>query len=193
MVVTVAGFGNVLRADDGFGVRVVEALRAAPVPDGVQVLDIGIGGIHLVQDLMVGTDALVLVDAVDVGRVPGTVVVLDPPRPDVRSWSPTQRRDALADVHYATPERALLLGQALDVLPPVVHMVGCQHAEGEGLGIGLSAPVARAVPVAADQVRRLVTQLGCPWTVASGGGATSSGEHGQFPTRRGEGGTGRRV
>lgn len=164
MLITVAGFGNLLRGDDGFGVRVVEALAAGPVPDGVRVLDVGIGGIHLVQDLMLGTDALVLVDAVEVGRPPGTVVVLEPPRTDVDAWSATERRDALADVHYATVDRAMLLAQALDVLPPVVHLVGCQHLDaGEGLGIGLTPPVEAAVPVAADEVRRLVTELGRPW------------------------------
>lgn len=167
MLVTVAGFGNVLRADDGFGVRVVEALLSSDVPDDVRVLEIGIGGIHLVQELLTGTDALILVDAVEVGRPAGTVVVLDPPRTDMSSWSVTQRRDALADVHYATPERALLLAQALDVLPPVVQMVGCQHAEGRGVGIGLSPPVEAAVPVAASEVRRMVTELGCPWTSTS--------------------------
>ncbi len=167
MLVTVAGFGNVLRADDGFGVRVVEALLSSDVPDDVRVLEIGIGGIHLVQELLTGTDALILVDAVEVGRPAGTVVVLDPPRTDMSSWSVTQRRDALADVHYATPERALLLAQALDVLPPVVQMVGCQHAEGRGVGIGLSPLVEAAVPVAASEIRRMVTELGCPWTSAS--------------------------
>lgn len=176
MHVTVAGFGNVLRADDGFGVRVVELLAAGHVPDDVRVVEIGIGGIHLVQDLMAGTDALVLVDAVDVGRPPGTVVVLDPPRPDVRSWSATERRDALADVHYATPERAMLLAEAMDVLPPVVHMVGCQHDDACGLGIGLAADVEAAVSVAAAEVRRLVTDLGCPWPAAVVPG--SAGDHG---------------
>ena len=159
-----AGFGNVLRGDDGFGVRVVEALAAGSVPRDVRLLDVGIGGIQLVQELMLGTDALVIVDAVDVGRPPGTVVVLDPPRTDVRSWSVTQRRDALADVHYATVERALLLAQALDVLPPVVHLVGGQHLDAvEGVGIGLTTHVEAAVRVAADEVRRLVTELGQPW------------------------------
>lgn len=166
MLVTVAGFGNVLRGDDGYGVRVVEALAAAPVPDGVTVVEVGIGGIHLVQDLMTGTDALVIVDAVEVGRPPGTVVVLDPPRVDMSGWSVTERRDALADVHYATPERAMLLAHALDVLPPIVHVVGCQHLEADGLGIGLSAPVEAAVAVGVEEVRRLVTALGVPWRAA---------------------------
>jgi hydrogenase maturation protease len=167
MRITVAGFGNVLRGDDAFGVRVAEELESGPVPDGVAVFQVGIGGIHLVQELMSGTDALVILDAVDVGRPPGTVVVLDPPIVDVRSWPPERRRDVLADMHYATPERAMMLATALEVLPPVVHIVGCQHQDASTPGIGMTDHVEAAVPVGAAEVRRLVTELGVPWALAS--------------------------
>lgn len=168
---TVAGFGNLLRGDDGFGVRVAEELLLGDRPDGVRVLEIGIGGIHLVQALLDGhDDALVLIDAVDVGRPPGTLVVLEPPRVDLSTWGDDERRDALADMHYATPDRALLLAGALDVLPPVVRLVGCQHVDARAVGEGLHPTVAAAVRPAADEVRRLVTELGVPWPVAAGHG-----------------------
>ncbi|MBW3620871.1 MAG: hydrogenase maturation protease [Actinobacteria bacterium] len=162
---TVAGFGNLLRGDDGFGVRVAELLLASPVPEGVRVLEVGIGGIHLVQELLAGDDdALLLIDAVDVGRPPGTLVVLEPPRVDMSAWGVTERRDALADMHYATPERAMLLAEAMGVLPPVVQLVGCQHVDASELGEGLHPAVAAAVAPAAAEVRRLVTGLGIDWT-----------------------------
>jgi hydrogenase maturation protease len=164
MQVMVAGFGNVLRGDDGFGVRVAERLLEEPAPDGVRVLEVGIGGIHLVQELLDGgIDALVLIDAVDVGRRSGAVVVLEPPRVDISDWGVTERRDALADMHYATPERAMLLATALDVLPPFVRLVGCQQVDASGLGDRLHPTVAAAVDPAADEVRRLVTDIGIPW------------------------------
>ncbi|MBA2391102.1 MAG: hydrogenase maturation protease, partial [Geodermatophilaceae bacterium] len=57
--------GNVLRGDDGFGVVVAQALAdGRPLGEGVQVMEVGIGGIHLVQALMAGFDVLVVVDAV---------------------------------------------------------------------------------------------------------------------------------
>lgn len=75
MRMLIAGVGNVLRRDDGFGVEVARRLAtcwrqdSAALPDGVNphVIEVGIGGIHLVQELMVGYDALVIVDAVERG------------------------------------------------------------------------------------------------------------------------------
>ena len=71
--VLVAGIGNVFRTDDGFGCEVVRRLGADPWPDGVQVIDYGIRGLHLAYDLLDPWDALVIVDALpdrgDVGAV----------------------------------------------------------------------------------------------------------------------------
>ena len=156
--IVVAGMGNVLRGDDGFGVVVAQRLIEAPPPPEVQVLDIGIGGIHLVQELLDPADALVVVDAVELGRAPGTVAVM---RPQVRTPAAA---DDLADVHYATPERAFMLARGLDVLPDHVWIVGCQPEDAERLGDGLSPAAAGAVDAAAAEVRRLVSQLGVRWT-----------------------------
>jgi hydrogenase maturation protease len=138
-------------------VIVAQRLLAGDVPAGVDVMDIGIGGIHLVQELLDPTDALVVVDAVELGRSAGTVAVL---RPDV--LEPTGPDD-LADIHYATPERALMLARALGVLPGTVWLVGCQPADAGRVGEGLSAELGRAVDVAAAEVRRLVGELGVRW------------------------------
>lgn len=164
MRVVVAGFGNVLRSDDGFGVAVVEELEAGPVPDGVELLDVGIGGIHLVQVLADPTDVLVVLDALDgVDRPPGTLLVVEPDVLDVEAMTATERRDQLADVHYATPERALMLARAMDVLPPVTLVVGCVPVEAGDYHHGLSDTVQDAVAPAADEVRRIVTEAGVPW------------------------------
>lgn len=158
-----ACFGNLLRGDDGFGVTVAERLLAGGVPTGVRVLEVGIGGIHLVQELLDPADALVVVDALDLGRRPGTVVVLRPELPGLHT-SPLERRDQLADMHYASPERALMLARGLGILPAANFLVGCQCEDAERLGEGLSPKVAAAVDLAVAEVRRLVGQLGVPWT-----------------------------
>jgi len=157
MRILVAGVGNVLRGDDGFGVAVAQRLIEREVPEEVEILDIGIGGIHLVQELFAGADALVVIDAVDLGNTPGTVVVQ---RPDIREIAGP---DDLADVHYATPERALMFARGLDILPAEVWLVGGQVVDAERLGEGLSPELARAVDPAADEVRRLVRELGVDW------------------------------
>lgn len=153
MRIVVAGVGNVLRGDDGFGVVVAQRLAAEELPDHVHVLDVGIGGIHLVQELFEPAAALIVVDAVDLGRAPGTVLVI---RPTVREPSGP---DDLADVHYAKPERALMLAGALNVLPAATWLVGCQPRDADRLGEGLSDEVARAVEVAVSEVRALVQRV----------------------------------
>ena len=90
----VAGVGNVFLRDDAFGVEVVRLLAEQPVPDGVEVRDFGIRGVHLAYELLNGCDLFVLVDAAARGEPPGTVTVLEVEVPDAawltgRSWTRT--------------------------------------------------------------------------------------------------------
>jgi hydrogenase maturation protease len=163
MRILVAGVGNVLRGDDGFGVVVVQRLMEQALPSGVEVMDVGIGGIHLVQEMLTPVDALVVVDAIDLGRPPGTVLVVVPDVEDVIAKPLAQRRDELADMHYSTPQRALMLARALGVLPASVWIVGCQPKDAERLGEGLSDEVESAVGAALAEVRRVVAGLGVAW------------------------------
>lgn len=158
--VLVAGFGNVLRADDGFGVELLRALREDPrLPPGVSLLEVGTGGIHLVQELAAGYDAVVVLDAADVGLPPGTVKVLRLEVADPRSWPDGQRRAFLADTHYAEPGRALALARALGHLPPEAYLVACQPADASSLGVGLSEPVRAALPRAREEAMALLRTL----------------------------------
>ncbi len=159
MRILLAGVGNLLRADDGFGVEVARRLAALSLPEGVRVVETGIAGIALVQELQEGWDALVVVDTVDLDRPPGTVLLIEPDVVDVHTLSWDERHDLLADMHLATPERALMLARALGVLPSRVLEVGCQPQDPHGVGEGLSAPVAAAVDVAVAEVVRHVGEL----------------------------------
>ena len=158
VIALVACFGNVLRADDGVGPAVAQALLAESLPDGVRVLEVGIGGIHLVQELMTGVDVLLVVDAVDLGRTPGSVIVQRPDVLDVSTLSVSRRRDELADMHLATPARALMVALGLGVLPPVTLVVGVQTTDTEEARYGLSDAAAAAVPLAVREVLRLLTE-----------------------------------
>lgn len=152
MRVLVVGVGNVLLGDDGFGVEVARRLETIALPGGVRVVETGIGGIALVQELQDGWDGLIVVDAVDRGKPPGTVLVIEPDVVDVSELDWATRHDLLADMHLATPARALMLAKALGVLPPVVRMVGCQPCDAERLDIGLDPLIAAAVDEAVRQV-----------------------------------------
>ncbi len=159
MTVLVACFGNVLRADDGVGVVVAERLATEPLPAGTRVLEVGIGGMSLVQELLVGdVDVLLIVDAVDVGRPAGSVVVQRPNVLDVSRLSAGERRDELADTHLATPARALMMALGLGVLPETTLIVGVQTCDTQEPRAGLSETTMRAVPTAVDEVRRLIAE-----------------------------------
>lgn len=143
--IVVAAVGNVLRRDDGFGAAV--AAELGELPEGAELVETGIGGIALLQELLAGCDGLVLVDAVDHGARPGTVVVLEPE---------VGEPEHVPDVHLANPERVLSLAKGLGVLPRRIAIVGCQPADVDELDEHLSVEVERAVPVAARKVEELV-------------------------------------
>lgn len=70
--ITVLGVGNILMQDEGFGVRVVEELLCQySFPENVQVLDGGTLGMELLR-FLIGTDRLILIDAVSGGLPPGS-------------------------------------------------------------------------------------------------------------------------
>ncbi|MFD5512039.1 hydrogenase maturation protease [Streptomyces sp. NPDC059761] len=155
--VLIAGIGNVFLGDDGFGVETVRML-AEPghaLPEHVEVVDIGVRGVHLAYQLLDGYDTLVLVDATARGGAPGTLYLIEAAEPG--SLAP---QDPVLDGHQMSPDAVLAL---LDTLcagtgtapPRRIWVVGCEPGCLEE-GIGLSAPVAAAVPEAVRMVLDLV-------------------------------------
>lgn len=159
MRILVAGVGNVLKADDAYGVVVAHRLMEMSLPPEVTVVETGIGGIALVHELQNGYDAMIVADAVDRGRPPGTVMIIEPDVIDVHALSWGERSDLLADIHLATPERVFMMSKALGVLPSRLVMVGCQPVDVEGLGTDLSPEVTAAVEVAIAEILRLVEEF----------------------------------
>jgi hydrogenase maturation protease len=102
-------------------VRVIQTLRAQTLPPGVQLADGGTQGLGIVN-LMEGQQRVVLIDAAEVGRAPGEFVrfALD----DARLLGDGQH----LSVHSAGLRDALLLAQALKVLPDEVVIFGVQPA-----------------------------------------------------------------
>ncbi len=145
MKILVAGVGNVLHGDDGFGVELAWRLAKRSLPDGVKVIETGIGGMSLVQELMQGYDAVLLLDAHESGGAPGTVRLLEPALPDLSALDPHALRDYFADTHYATPMRALGLLEQIGHLPRRVAVIGCEPVGDKAMHLGLSATVAAAL------------------------------------------------
>ncbi|MBA3670512.1 MAG: hydrogenase maturation protease [Gemmatimonadaceae bacterium] len=146
----IAGFGNVLRGDDGFGVEVLRRLGDRGVASGdVELLDVGTGGIRLAQELITTYDRLIIVDATTRGGVPGTVYSLV-----VDGVRPTRE----IDMHSAVPSRALEVAQAFGPLPREIYLVGCEPEEVEKLTMTFTPVVEAAVEEAVRCVESLLAR-----------------------------------
>ncbi len=149
--ILVAGIGNIFLGDDGFGSEVV---RNAGIPrddPGVRVTDYGIRGMHLAYDLLDGWDTLVLVDAVPSRGNPGALHVF---AADHEQGSQTTGLDG----HGMDPAAVFASLRALGGAPPYTIVVGCEAGNVEE-GIGLTEPVARAVPRAVRAVEKILAAL----------------------------------
>lgn len=74
--IVVLGVGNTIHCDDGLGVHALGRLEEHPrLPAGVTLVDGGTRGLELLADVH-GCSRLMLLDAVDMGRQPGTVLRL---------------------------------------------------------------------------------------------------------------------
>lgn len=158
----IAGFGNTLRGDDGFGVEVVRRLgeEGASRP-GVELMEVGTAGIRLAQELLSPCDFLIIADAMTRGGAPGTVYVLE-----VDAVEEVHR----VDMHVAVPSHALSIARALGALPPRVIIVGCEPMEVDEMTCDLTGeltpPVRAAVDVAVRRIHDLISE---PLTAAVSG------------------------
>lgn len=149
----VAGVGNLLLGDDGFGCAVARELSRQSLPRDVSVRDFGIRGVHLAYELLDGgVRALLVADTLSRGSEPGTLYVFEPDLDDL---------DALEDgalsegAHGMDLPRVFTSVRSMGGELPRVLLVGCEPASLEE-GIGLSAPVERAVMPAVGLIRELI-------------------------------------
>lgn len=138
----VVGLGNIYRRDDGVGVAAAAALDEL-APPGVDVVT-GIAESVGLLEAWSGATLAVLIDAaVTPGLSPGRV----------RRWG----ADDLVVAHGWTSSHTLdlahayALGQALGQVPDTLVLFTVQPAD-TGYGIGLTPPVATAVPNVVDAV-----------------------------------------
>ncbi|BBZ48637.1 hydrogenase maturation protease [Mycobacterium heidelbergense] len=149
--ILVAGIGNIFLGDDGFGSEVVRNAEIAQDDSAVRVTDYGISGMHLAYDLLEEWDTLVLVDAVPSRGNPGTLHVF---QADHESGPGATGLDG----HGMDPAAVFASLRALGGRPPYTVVVGCEAGSVEE-GIGLTEPVAKAVPRAARAVEEIVAAL----------------------------------
>jgi hydrogenase maturation protease len=153
----VAGVGNVFRSDDGFGVEVVRRMAGTALPEGVELVDFGIRGIHLAYQLLDGYDVLVLIDAASRGEQPGTLSLLevDQGQVDDIAGAVADGRTPLVDAHGMEPGSILKMLGSLGGQVGQVLVVACEPQSVDD-GLGLSEPVLAALPGAVALVEQVI-------------------------------------
>lgn len=153
-MILVLGIGNVLWADEGFGVRCVEYLHDTwelfEDDDDVRVMDGGTQGLYLVPYVTECRQLLVF-DAVDFAAEPASLHVVrgDEVPAVMGAHAMSLHQMGFQDVLAA----ATLLGRA----PESITLVGVQPVELENYGGGLTEPVGArlddAIAIAIEELR----------------------------------------
>jgi len=148
----VLGIGNILWADEGFGVRCVEALNAAfEFGDDVTVLDGGTQGLYLLPFL---EDAryLIVFDAVDYSKQPGEMVIA---RDDEVPRFMGVKKMSL---HQTGFQEVIACASLAGRLPESMMLIGVQPEQLEDFGGSLrdivKAQIPRALEVALEQAKQ---------------------------------------
>ena len=159
--ITVLGLGNILCADDGFGVRAAERFYAAyATPEHVQVIDGGTQGPTLYQFVEEARRLLVF-DAVDFDLAPGTLTVKE--QAEIPVWLGARKMSA----HQNSFSEVLALAALKKTLPESIVLIGVQPAD-MTYGAGLSDCVRERVPEAVELGRRTLEKWGARVTPAQG-------------------------
>ena len=155
--ILVLGIGNLLWADEGFGVRAVAALQQGwEFAPHVELVDGGTQGLYLVPQVNAASRLLIL-DAVDYGLEPGTLKLVEDD--EVPRFLGAKKMS----LHQTGFQEVLALAQLSGHYPQQVLLIGCQPEELEDYGGSLRPTVKDALERALGiAVERLAAWGACP-------------------------------
>lgn len=152
--VLILGIGNVLWADEGFGVRCIEAMAETyAMPCNVRLLDGGTQGLYLLPFLE-EADALIVFDAVDYGLPPGTLKVVE--NEEVPAFMGAKKMS----LHQTGFQDVIATAHLLEVCPSRLVLIGCQPVELEDYGGGLRPETAARIAPAIEIARARLADWG---------------------------------
>lgn len=148
------GIGNLLWADEGFGVRVIEQLQKNyRFPDHVTVLDGGTQGLYLVEHVQMA-DVLVVFDAIDYGLPPATLKCIE--NDDVPNFLGAKKMS----LHQTGFQEVLATAQLLGQYPQHLLLIGVQPEELEDYGGSLRDSVKTQIQPAIDTAFNYLQRFG---------------------------------
>ena len=140
--IVVLGIGNILWADEGFGVRCIELLQQAwTFGPNVELIDGGTQGLYLIQCVQ-SADRLLIFDAIDYGLAPGAIKLIE--NDDVPRFMGAKKMS----LHQTGFQEVLWLAQFTGDYPTEVLLIGCQPEQLEDYGGSLRDSVRNAMPCA---------------------------------------------
>lgn len=152
----VLGIGNVLWADEGFGIRTVEHFFNSFEPhDAIEVVDGGTRGMALLP-LVQDAGALIIFDAIDFDLEPGTLKHLS--GAEVPAFLGAKKMS----LHQTGFQEVLVLADLTDQMPEHVHLIGVQPEVLEDYGGSLTAPVAAQIDAAVALGAKVLREIGYP-------------------------------
>lgn len=163
----ILGIGNILWADEGFGIRVVETLNARyAFRDDVRVIDGGTQGIFLVPWVMTARRLLIF-DAVDFGLEPATLKVIH--GPDVPRFMGAKKMS----MHQTGFQEVLAMADLSGDLPEKLALVGVQPELLDDFGGSLTAGVKGQIDTAIDAALKILRDWGVTYALRDDAEAAS--------------------
>tara|TARA_B110000014_G_scaffold234324_1_gene198150 strand:+ start:2911 stop:3438 length:528 start_codon:yes stop_codon:yes gene_type:complete len=155
----VVGVGNVLNSDDAFGPRLIHQFKTDyNRKEGLTIMETGIGGINIIQEMLLGYNGLIIVDSYQGGKKPGTVRILKP-KVENLDLSIDQKRDYFADTHYANPFRVLQFLKNINILPKFLFIIACEPESLKPHTIKLSHTVSNAIDDATVLLNEIINKF----------------------------------
>ena len=152
--VLLLGIGNLLWADEGFGVRAVEALnREFAFPSNVTLMDGGTQGLYLIEHIR-AADILVVFDAVDYGLAAGTMKLVEDG--EVPKFLGAKKMS----LHQTGFQEVLATADLFGDLPQRILLVGVQPEQLEDYGGSLRPSVKSQIPASIEAAIAWLGQLG---------------------------------
>ncbi len=151
----ILGIGNILWADEGFGVRCVEAMNAAyQFADDVTLMDGGTQGLYLLP-YIVDAHRLVVFDAVDYGKKPGEMVIAKDD--EVPRFMGVKKMS----LHQTGFQEVIACASLAGKLPESMVLIGVQPEHLEDFGGSLRNSVKAQIPAALNVALELIR----PWNI----------------------------